>query len=47
MNLLQNFDTVKLLLKIKPERDRRPNVVILKCLNCQWEGGEVRKMRRW
>ena len=23
---------------------RRPNVVILECFNCRWEGGEVGKV---
>ena len=27
--------------------NRRPNVVILKCFICQWEGNEVGRWERW
>ena len=28
-------------------RHKRPNVVILECFICRWEGGEVGRWKRW
>ena len=41
---LQNYVTVKVMLKNNVGIDRRPNVVILQCFVCWWEGGEARKV---
>ena len=39
---LQNYVIVKV--KNNVGRDRRPNVVILECFVCRWEGGEEGKV---
>ena len=38
---------MNLLLKTNVARDRRPNVVNLKCFICRWEDGEVGRWERW
>lgn len=44
--LLQNSNYMSLMLKTNLGRDRRPDVVILECFNCRWEGGEVERVDR-